>query len=164
MLPLGHSQLAGLCIALAPGLHKEATAEWPPGLTRKWHGQAVLGKAPLFWWVLTVTGLWVLLEGLGGPDRPWQVPSASSLSISDGCTWPWLGWLRVQDVDLGGSGKGAPTGLGGQPWLSLTLLCQHSWWWAKEPRVGWPCRCPVLSSSLRQLECLPDHGAEGAAG
>lgn len=48
MLPLGNSQFAGLCIALAPGLHKEATAGWPPGLTRKWHGQAFLGKAALF--------------------------------------------------------------------------------------------------------------------
>lgn len=34
MLPLGNSQLAGLCIALAPGLHKEATPGWPPSLTR----------------------------------------------------------------------------------------------------------------------------------
>ena len=68
-----------------------------------------LGK-PLF---STVTGLWVLLEGLGGPDRPWQVPSASSLSISDGCTWPWLCWPRVQDVDLGGQWEGSPHGVAG---------------------------------------------------
>lgn len=42
-----------------------------------------------------------------------------------------------------------PHGAGGQPWLSLTLLHQHSWWWAKElaGRVGALSSPPALVSS-----------------
>lgn len=37
----------------------------------------------------------------------------------------------------------------GEPWLSLTLLHQHSWWWAKElaGRVGALSSPPALVSS-----------------
>lgn len=50
---------------------------------------------------------------------------------------------------LGGQWEGSPTGLGGQPWLSLTLLHQHSWWWAKElaGRVSALSSPPALVSS-----------------
>ena len=109
MLPLGHSQLAGLCIALALGLHKEATAGWPPGLTRKWHGQAVLGKAPLFYcdWPLGLTG---------GPGRPRSSLAGSLCLVPLHIRWLHLALAMLAEsagCGLGGQWEGSPHGVAG---------------------------------------------------